>query len=446
MAQGFTRRTLLKAGAGLATLASCGQASRLPRRHAFACPWPQPLSGDFPVGIASGDADETGVRITTCHQGDADIVLSVMSLDGTHPKEEVAQAALSRGDGGFMFHDVTGLQPNTRHAYAFLELDAAGTPVRRSPMGLFKTAPRSEDAPPVMFTASSCSKRNFTFEPLLRAAELDVDFHLLLGDTSYNDGAHDLASFRERWRATLSKPGYPELLSSTHVVATWDDHEIHDNWEPDRTPVDVVRAARQAFLEHVPLRAQGRGRANIWRSLRWGRTAEVFMLDLRSEHFPDANQLISPTQMDFLKTGLKTSNAVFKIIGNPVPISSVQGVAGRVSLRDRWGGYPSQREEILSFIDHNRIQGVLWVSGDVHHAAVGRVSRDGFGQTQTEVAVGPAGQVINPMFLALNGSQWDFAGGFNNVGAFQLDPQRRQVTVTIVDRDGDERFTKTYSL
>ena len=85
----------------------------------------------------------------------------------------------------------------------------------------FETAAKRLSAETLTFTASSCSRYPWLFQPLERAADVDADFHVLLGDTSYNDGARTLEEFRARWRSTLSTPEYRALLTSTGVVATW---------------------------------------------------------------------------------------------------------------------------------------------------------------------------------------------------------------------------------
>ena len=66
----------------------------------------------------------------------------------------------------------------------------------------------------------------------------------------------------------------------------------------------------------------------IWRSFRWGHSAEVFVLDCRGERRPSTRSVnptresvyISRAQMDWLKAGLRASPAVFKFIVNSVPI------------------------------------------------------------------------------------------------------------------------------
>ena len=67
---------------------------------------------------------------------------------------------------------------------------------------------------------------------------------------------------------------------------------------------------------------------------------------VRVQAGPEAEYL-SPAQFDWLVAGLQASPAVFKIVLNSVPI----GEFPYPSVRDRWAGYPAQREALLSAIN-----------------------------------------------------------------------------------------------
>ena len=130
---------------------------------------------------------------------------------------------------------------------------------------------------------------------------------------------------------------------------------------------------------------------------------------------------ISREQMDWLKAGLKASSARFKLLMNSVPITDFPAIFDSAA-NDRWEGYAAQRAEILSFIDDERIGGVLWISGDFHMASVGRVSTAGAGSTQVEILVGPGAQTPNPVAIFAAAPQFDWATGASNLTTLDLDP------------------------
>lgn len=164
--------------------------------------------------------------------------------------------------------------------------------------------------------------------------------------------------------------------------ATWDDHEVADNWDPESIDPARLETAREAFFENLALRRLPPPNENrVWRSFRWGRTLEIFVLDCRSERRPSTRngpdaQCISRTQMDWLKAGLAASTAAFKIIANSVPIANFPG-AFDLQANDRWEGYPAQRAELLDFLTGRAIRGVVFVSGDFHLATVAHLEATG---------------------------------------------------------------------
>ena len=71
----------------------------------------------------------------------------------------------------------------------------------------------------------------------------------------------------------------------------------------------------------------------IYRSFRWGRQAELFLLDARSyrslNDLPDRadneKTLLGREQLDWLRGGLARSSATWKIVSTDVPLSIPTG-------------------------------------------------------------------------------------------------------------------------
>ena len=64
------------------------------------------------------------------------------------------------------------------------------------------------------------------------------------------------------------------------VVAIWDDHEVQNDFDRETVSPARFAAAHRAFVEAWPVGEQPDGR--LYRSFRWGREVELFILDLRS--------------------------------------------------------------------------------------------------------------------------------------------------------------------
>jgi phosphodiesterase/alkaline phosphatase D-like protein len=175
----------------------------------------------------------------------------------------------------------------------------------------------------------------------------------------------------------------------------------------------------------------------MYRSFRWGKDVELFMLDGRSfrsessagtcteggqpDPLPGAALLSAPEslrgirefvglpaelppgcrdslddpartllgaeQKQWLKDQLAASTATWKIVANPVPVQSLL-----VSPYDRWEGYAAERREILEFIRDEAIDNVVFLATDFHANIFGPVRIDPFDSTPPvayEAVTGP---------------------------------------------------------
>lgn len=405
---------------------------------------------NFPSGLASGDLEPTRGVLWTQYLGTAALRLRVWRMEQDVYAERVADTLVTPADGGFVHLDVAGLTPGQRYRYAFFEEGLTGELLARSAIGRFRAALAPGQKEKVTLGACSCTKQGFTPSPLRRAGErTDLDAFLLLGDTSYNDGADTLAEYRTLWASNLGSPEYRTLRASTSVLATWDDHEVTNDFNPETIAPAKLATARQAYFEALPLRRDATNPDRLWKSMRWGDTVEVFVLDGRGERKPSTRfngqpqQYLSPEQLAWLKAGLKASTAVFKVIMNSVPITDF---GFSVFTGDGWLSYPQQRTEILSWVEDEQLTGVLWVSGDHHFASVGKVSLLGAGRGALEVLAGPGGQSANPAWVGLRPPRWDYATGTNNYLTLELDPATRGVRLAFHDGGGVQLFAKDYTL
>jgi alkaline phosphatase D len=404
---------------------------------------------NFPLGIASGDVTATRAMLWTRHDGTAPLRLRVWKMAGEVYAERVADVAVTPADGGFLHLDLDGLVAGERYRYAFFEVDAAGALLARSAIGRFRAALAPGVKTPLVVGACSCTKQGRTPAPLLHAGQReDLDLFLLLGDTSYNDGCVTRAEYRTQWAANLGSPEYRALRSGTSVLATWDDHEVTNDFNPETIDPAQLVTARDAYFETLPLRRDPVNPERLWKSVRWGDTAEFFVLDSRSERKPSTrfngqpHQYLSPAQMSWLKAGLKASTATFKVILNSVPITNF----GFSTFNpDGWLFYLQQRTEVLGWIEDEAITGVLWVAGDHHFASVGTVSALGRGTQALEVLAGPGAQAANTLYALLRPPRWPFATGDYNYVALHLDPGTGKVRVVFHGSDGGELHSGEYT-
>lgn len=405
---------------------------------------------NFPLGLAAGDLEATRGVLWTRYDGTSPLRLRVWRMEADVYAERVADAMVTPGDGGYVHLDVAGLQPGLKYRYAFFEENAQGTLTARSAIGRFRAALGPGQLEPLLIGASSCTHQGTTPVPLGKAGDrTDLDLFLLLGDTSYNDGAMTRAEYRTLWAANLGSPEYRKVRSATSVLCTWDDHEVTNDFNPETIDATHFATARAAYFEHLPLRRHETEPDRLWKSVKWGDTAEFFVLDSRGERKPSTrfngqpHQYLSPAQLDWLKAGLKASTAVFKVILNSVPITDFGFSA---FSGDSWLSYTQQRTDILNWVENETIEGVLWVSGDHHFASVGFVSAMGVGRNALEVLAGPGANSANPLWTLLRPPRWDYATGTNNYVTIGLDPMTRVARLAFINGAGVELFAKDYTL
>ncbi|MFT5582445.1 MAG: phosphodiesterase/alkaline phosphatase D-like protein [Cognaticolwellia sp.] len=294
-------------------------------------------------------------------------------------------------ENGMLRHTLQGLEPDTAYRLVWTSSDDT----QRSPIGRFRTALAEDQDRVVVFGASSCL--GFTGAPwptLSHAAEAELDFFLLGGDTVYADGSVDRSDYEAVWDQAMSRQGLVDLSASTSLVVAWDDHEVDNDWYEEDLSEGQYQAALDVFRERMP-QVQGPG-GGLYRSLKWGRTLEVFVLDCRGERGPGWPQMMSPEQLQWLITGVQNSSARFKVV-----LTSIQVTDWSTMLRDtldtsRWSGHPEQRQALLEGVAE--VEGLIWVTGDMHFGALSYVDPEGgTAAHQVEVMAGPSGSTVNPI-------------------------------------------------
>lgn len=414
-------------------LCACRSPLRLPESSAL-----------FPYGVASGEPRETGIRLWTRYVGEQSLRYELYRAD--EETEPVASGPVAVAEHGIAQVEVDGLSPGTAYRYLFVE---AGLTPERSRLGRFRTPPAADAQPVLRFALFSCARNGASMHLMERAAASEVEASLFLGDTVYADSATTREAYREEWGENLGTLGFRLVRGSAPVIHTWDDHEIVNNWAGPSVPEARQRAAKEVFFESSPIAPHPSDPLRLWRSFRYGRTAEVFVLDARGERDPKSREgddavYLSEAQLSWLLDGLAASPATFKLVMNSVPITDMPGFFD-AAADDRWEGYSAQRTRLLSELDARGIQGVVFLSGDFHLGAAGRVAPSGLGANRLEFIVGPASNFTNPLAGSLTPPQFDWAKDVNNFALLELDPVKGELEITYRDENGQLLFRKRYT-
>lgn len=311
--------------------------------------------------------------------------------------------------------DVSDLQPDTYYFYRFRYQ------FQTSVIGRTKTLPTG-NVEHMRFALATCSHQKAGYYNAYRhITTWDLDAVIHLGDYIYEylgsenrnnpqpgDGreVYTLDDYRlnfQRQRLDLDL----QLLHQTHpMIAIWDDHEIVNNaWEHDAPNhnnnsegpwIDRKNAARKAYHEWMPIRELPNPSAereassdltSIYRRFSGGNLADLFMLDGRmagrtdytlGRNHPDAT-ILGEEQENWLFSGLHTSNACWKLIGNPVMFGHLFETRNNqpypcLYWHDQWDGYTKAKQRVFDVMTGatygTPIENIAFLTGDWHNTFI----------------------------------------------------------------------------
>jgi alkaline phosphatase D len=348
------------ASALLATaLALPGATAAAPRDH---------HGGALSHGVVVGDVTPRSAVLWA--RGERDGTLR-LSLSGG-PHRRIKPIRVKAEDDWTGQVRVDGLAPARSYFYR-VRFD----PGRLSERGSFRTPPAKSKAASVRLAfGGDVAGQNVCRDAVEGFPILDTirgwgpDVFVGLGDMIYADNACaprglygntqlagdfgpavDLAGFWAHWRYNREDPASRRLLASTSYVGVWDDHEVINDFGPltdvgSAPPyppgLHLLPIGLRAFLDYTPVVSAPR----LYRSLRWGRHLELFVLDTHS--FRDANSapdspqqpktMLGQEQLAWLKDGLARSDATWKVIVSSVPMSIPTGFPP-TNGRDGWANF-----------------------------------------------------------------------------------------------------------
>jgi alkaline phosphatase D len=317
---------------------------------------------------------------------------------------------------------VLGLRPGTRYYYRWRQGGA------RSETGRLRTAPSAGADRTIRFSYSGDADAQRApgqtqpfynnFEVYREMAQEGNDFNLNFGDTIYSDTevpgagppALSVAAKWSKYKQNHAMANLRLLKRSAPILYHWDDHEfINDFTIPENGQALYDRSVR-AYLDYEPTTySDARG---IYRSFRWGRNVEVFMLDqisFRSAKADDGGACdnppgsgspdLAPTapqatrnlfavvvpalanpvsqecldrindpnrtmlgrrQYDAFTRAVERSTATWKIIMNEKPIQQFYALP-----YDRWEGYAAERLRLIRDLRDN-VDNVIFLTTDTH--------------------------------------------------------------------------------
>ncbi len=406
-----------------------------------------PQIDPFTLGIASGEPTPDGIVLWTRlapdplaedgsgGMGSRDVEVR-WQLAADPQFRRIVRAGISNAlaaEAHSVHVELDGLTPGREYWYRF----RSGPHI--SPTGRTLTAPAPDSTSPIEFVTTSCANwEEGWFTAYRHIANSTPDLILNLGDYlyEYQQGfkpiskgdvrAHaggrlkTLADYRRRHAQYKTDTD----LQAAHLAAPWvvvpDDHEVANNWtsdwaarKSDQRRFSTMRAAAfQAYWEHMPLRRASypaSGQMQLFRTLRWGRTAMFYVLDTRqyrsrlqcqnSDEIGETGQVACLAQADqtdpsrtvlgarqeaWLAQQMGQSDAVWNLLAQQIMVAAkprTVNADGAVLPHDAvtvdsWDGYPGARDRLLATVQATGLRNPVVLTGDVHSHWAADIHRD----------------------------------------------------------------------
>ena len=311
--------------------------------------------------------------------------------------------------------ECTGLEPGRDYWYRFT---AGG---ETSPTGHTRTAP-AHGAPlsRLRFGFASCANYELGYFAAYRhlAAE-NPDLVLFLGDYLYeyvskaqnkvrqhSDGveATDLRTYRNRHAQYKTDPDLQSLHAAAPCLATWDDHEVQNDYADDRSqtfdhPAAFLArraAAYQAFWEHMPLPLWARPRGSgirIFGRVNFGDLVSFLVVDGRQyrsrlacdtpprggakplvdatcpERRDPRRSYLGKAQEAWLYREFRGAPARWNVLAQGQLVAEFKERIGDGEISywsEDWNGYPAARQRLLQQIADSRLANPVVIGGDIH--------------------------------------------------------------------------------
>ena len=220
----------------------------------------------------------------------------------------------------------------------------------------------------------------------------------------------------------------------------------------------LMPVGRAAFLDYFPILPPADDPGRLYRSFRWGRLLEMFILDTRQYRSRNAEldgpgkTMLGAAQKRWLVERVSASTATWKVVVTSVPLS----VPSRLGSADSWSGasvfglplpsatgFAAERDAILSALRQGGVKNLVFLTAEAHHAELMRHQITS-GWAVHELMAGPLSAALGrprPLDVTLNPRSLFALGGVETFGQVSIDATG--FTVRIVDIAGQIRFSYT---
>ncbi len=324
-------------------------------------------------------------------QSDGPVPAKVAYWPQGKPEQKRVSDTVNLSQKSFLAHTfkLKDLQPAQQYRYEVLfEQPEAAQPTASRKLSFMTKAPDSSALRPLHFLVGSCFYLddpvmkwfNFSYgsgpEIFETMAKEQAEAMFWTGDNVYF-APFDLSSaynMNKRYEKHRHLPQLKNFWTKMPHYATWDDHDFGPN-NASRKFKNADASALLFKSYWANPRFGGLTQPGIFFQQQWQDVA-FFVTDNRTYRdpniFPDPNtrRYFGQGQLDWLKNALLGSQATFKIVIMSSPVFNRYYTESFIQATGEF-------ENFMSFLKEQKIEGVVFVSGDRHHSDLARYERPG---------------------------------------------------------------------
>lgn len=305
-------------------------------------------------------------------RGTAAVPWKILLMESGAQAREIDGGSLKAEAGLSAITVIEGLKPGASYTYQIVLDGREQLPL---PLPAFTTAPEAGHACKQRIAFGSCvglttaaAAPTWAELAVRRALSTDegaFDILLMLGDNHYGNTT-EIEKLRVYYTAHRLSGGWRDLSARTPVYAIWDDHDYGPN-NSDGTEAGKADSLKifQEFWAN-PACGEADNPGCYFTFIRGD--VQFFMLDGRYHRSPNKAEdklektMLGTKQLEWLKRELLASKAKIKLLANGSEWESY-------GSEDSWTHFKQERDPFLRWIDEQKIEGVIFLSGDRHFSS-----------------------------------------------------------------------------
>lgn len=298
----------------------------------------------------------------------------------------------------------------------------------------------------------SCGSQNDEQPILNTILSKNPNVFIYLGDNIYGDTKY-MPTLEHEYYKLCSKSEFQNLIKSTRVIATWDDHDYGENDSGKNYP--KKDESKKIFLKFwgEPFGSQRWSRPGIYTSYYFGDTAhlvQIILLDCRTfrddllidnngnylQNNDSTATMLGTYQWNWLKSELQKP-AKIRIIG-----SSTQ-VLRSYNAMEAWANYPHEQQKMLQLVQQLQIKNLFFISGDVHLAELSKIAMNNNQDVYDFTASGLTNSKVQDVDIPNSNRVGNSVYNTTNFGFIQIDWNQQPVKVSfkIFNEAGAEKYS-----